>query len=180
MTINLTCTQISSLLSFYIEDKLSEKLKNYIAAHLESCPSCMSKYQALKSIFSDMQAAKKQIDEYENIPSQNSYYQTFRKNLSAYVDNELSENESIKVKKFAIKNPYARQEMENLYTIRNLMNSNYEKTKNDLKYDLSAHLMNKITLQDEIYQVDPMIKVVSLLIIISTCIVVCTALAFFV
>ena len=40
----LTCEQVSAILSFYVEDKLSKKLSEYIRIHLESCPSCFEKY----------------------------------------------------------------------------------------------------------------------------------------
>ena len=40
----LTCDQVSALMSFYLEDKLSAKLSEYVRKHLESCPSCMEKY----------------------------------------------------------------------------------------------------------------------------------------
>ena len=61
----------------------------------------------------------------------------FKSNLSAYVDNELNSIDSIKIKKIAISNPLARQDLENIYTFKKLLHSSFEKTKNELKNDYS-------------------------------------------
>ena len=43
----LSCEQVIALLTFYTEDKLSKKLAQYVQEHLEICPECMEKYNAI-------------------------------------------------------------------------------------------------------------------------------------
>ena len=41
----LTCNQVITLLTFYIENKLNKNLSRQISEHLAICPKCMEKYQ---------------------------------------------------------------------------------------------------------------------------------------
>ena len=95
----LTCAQMDVLISFYIEKELSEVLRKQVEAHLKECSICRAKYDIVKSMVSEM---KKCVKEDEGIAIANkknstkSYqYQVFKNNLSAYVDNELSNDEIV-------------------------------------------------------------------------------------
>lgn len=90
-------------------------------------------------------------------------------NLSAYVDNELSDEENIKVKKYIISNPQARQELEDLYKLRKVMQNSFEKTKQETKVDFSKFILRRIDIQKEIYGPDSFAKVVALFIVINCC-----------
>lgn len=91
----LSCEQVIALLTFYTEDKLSKKLAQYVQEHLEICPECMEKYKHLKQILNKYV----KIPNEENKPVYNTkQYETFKSNLSAYVDNELNDFENIKIK----------------------------------------------------------------------------------
>ena len=171
MTINLTCTQVSALLSFYIDDKLSVQLKEFVEAHLEICPSCRAKFEALrkmvnslKEVHEKMTAIKSDYDTNQTTPQ----YDEFKTNLSAYVDNELSDEENIKVKKYVISNAKARQDLENLYTLKKVLSNSFEKTKNEVKEDYSKYILKRIDIQEEIYGPDSFAKVVALFIVIFT------------
>lgn len=137
----LTCEQVSALLSFYVEDKLSDKLSRSIWEHLQNCPECMNKFNQLKTVFNKFMDIQNQ--ELEN-PYITKQYKNFKSNLSAYVDNELNSLESIKLKKFAISNPIARQDLENIYIFKKLIHSSFEKTKNDFKNDYSKNIISKL------------------------------------
>ena len=141
----LTCEQVSALLSFYTENKLSEKLSEYVRKHLESCPECMEKYLKMRNIlnkFMDIQ------DREIYNPYATKQYQEFKNNLSAYIDNELNDFDNIKIKKIAISNPLARQDLENIYTFKKLLHTSFEKTKNDLKNDYSKNIICQLENED--------------------------------
>jgi anti-sigma factor RsiW len=171
MSINLTCTQVSALLPFYIDDKLSIQLKQFVDTHLEVCPSCRAKLQALKNMVVNLKEIHEKIAEVESEEQFNkatSHYDEFKTNLSAYVDNELNDEENIKVKKYIISNLKAREELENLYNLRKILNNSFEKIKNESKEDYSKHILKRIDIQEEIYGPDPFAKVVALFIVIFT------------
>ena len=171
MATNLTCTQVNALLSFYIDDKLSAQLKQFVDAHLDVCPTCRAKLEALRSMIKSLR------DVHEKLSNVNSYKEEtvkkfqneeFKTNLSAYIDNELNDIENIKIKKQIVSNPKARQEFENLYNLKKTMHHSFERTRNELKEDFSKIIMRKIDIQEDVYAPDSFVKVVALFIIIFT------------
>lgn len=165
----LTCEQINALLSFYAENKLSDKLSEYVRIHLESCPDCMEKYLKMKNMlnkFMDIQ------DREIFNPYATKQYQDFKNNLSAYIDNELNDFDNIKIKKIAISNPLARQDLENIYTFKKLLHSSFEKTKNELKNDYSKSVINQLEHEDtNDKSTDPFWKLVISFFVMISCIV---------
>src|SRR5574344_523250 len=127
MSSNLTCAQVSALLSDYIEDKLNDDLKQFVCAHLQICPTCRAKYDALK----DMLESLEQIKISSELEKQDF---ELEKSISAYVDNELSDDENLRVKRNIISNPLAREKFEKVNTLRKLLYNNFEKTKNEAKF----------------------------------------------
>ena len=165
----LTCDQVSALLSFYVEDKLSSKLSEYVRQHLENCPACMEKYLQMKNMLNKFMEI--QNEELEN-PYATKQYEDFKANLSAYIDNELNNFESIKIKKIAISNPLARQDLENIYTFKKLLHSSFEKTKSDFKNDYSRNIICQLQQKNtDEKKLDPFLKLTAAFFIMITCIV---------
>lgn len=141
MNKELTCNQVSALISFYIKGKLNPKLKEYVDLHLAKCPACRKKIDDLNKIlnkFNNNTTEPEQPQEEETL----SY--EFRNRLSAYVDNELESHENIIMKKMTISNPSVRKELETMYKFQKAMGSAYNKTKNDFKYDYSKDILHKL------------------------------------
>lgn len=171
MTVNLTCTQVSALLSFYIDDKLSNQLKQFVEAHLEVCPTCRAKLEALRSMVKSLKEVHEKLASIQPEQKENSttpQYDAFKINLSAYVDNELTNEENIKVKKYVISNAKARQDLENLYNLKKTLHNSFEHAKNEIKEDFSKFILKRIDIQEEIYGPDSFAKVVALFILILT------------
>lgn len=167
MTANLTCTQVSALLAFYLEDKLSTQLKQFVEAHLKICPTCSAKYDALKDMVKSLKEVHERlalIKSDEVVAVEASQYDEFKLNLSAYVDNELSDAENIKVKKYVISNAKARQDLEKLYNLKKVLHNSFERSKHDVKGDYSRAILKRIDIQEEIYGPDSFARVVALFI----------------
>lgn len=153
----LTCAQMDVLISFYIDGDLSKTLKNQVENHLKDCSTCRAKYDIIKSMLSDL---KNSFDLQEELTPNEVYsdgsssctsqqYRLFKNNLSAYIDNELDNDENIKIKKFAINNKSARKALENSYNIKRLMNNSFSKTKSDAKQDFSRSVLRQLELEEE-------------------------------
>lgn len=140
MNKELTCNQVAALINFYIDGKLNSRLREYVDLHLAKCPTCRKKIQELQKILSKF----KQLNQTSNSKNIEPLKAEFINNLSAYMDNELSTNENIRIKKMTISNPNARKELESMYNFRKIALSAYEKTKNDSKYDYSKDILSKI------------------------------------
>ena len=151
----LTCGQILALMSFYIGNNLTPKLKSYVDDHLKDCKECREAYLNAKSdleIIIDIESTS------NNSSYQEKQYENFVDNLSAYIDNELDSDESVRIKKFVISNPAARQKLENMYTFRNIMQNSFEKTKNELKTDYSKRIINVLSNGNELKADKPFVK----------------------
>ena len=154
----ITCTQMDILIPFYIEDDLSKSLKRKVEKHLKKCSICRAKYDIIKSMLSDMRTSVKEKEEICTKGS--SQHRAFQNNLSAYVDNELTSEENIKIKKYTINNREARKELEDTYSIKRLMNDAFKKTKSDIKQDFSRSVMKQLDLHDEqSLNIHPVLKV---------------------
>lgn len=144
----LNCNQVVTLLTFYIENKLDESLSICVREHLNSCEHCREKYLKLKRILENFSAIKSKIAEEDEIKDIKEYdteqYRRFKANLSAYIDNELSDKDNIKIKKIAISNPLARKDLEEVYAFKQLLHSSFNKTKSDLKHDYAKRTLEKI------------------------------------
>lgn len=153
----LTCTQMDVLISFYIDGDLSKALKNQVEEHLRECPGCRAKYDIIKSMLSDL---KNSFDmQEEPVPTEvygdslnsvnTAQFRIFKNNLSAYLDNELSNDDNIKIKKFTINNKSARKALEDSYNIKKLMNDSFRKTKSEVKHDFSRSVLKQLELEEE-------------------------------
>lgn len=160
----LTCSQMEILISFYIEDELSSCLKNQVEEHLSECEKCSAKYEIVKKMIEEMKAsvaanASNRITENELEQTTNSeQYKIFKTNLSAYLDNELTNDENVKIKKFTINNKLARKELEDSYKIRKMMTDSFEKTMSDTKQDFSKTVMSRLEIDDYASGFNPAIK----------------------
>ena len=145
----ITCTQMDVLISFYIEGDLSKVLKGKVEEHLKNCPTCRAKFEIINSLLKDLKESVENEQEEALSTIQNSQYRLFQNNLSAYVDNELPPEENIKIKKFTINNKKARKELENTYNIRKLMNHSFQKTKSESRQDFSKNVMKQLDMSSE-------------------------------
>lgn len=154
----LTCTQVGALLTYYLEEKLNDQLKTYVEYHLSVCPNCKEKYIKLKKMISNLNEITDQIKpEFfdDESPHFTRQYQEFKANLSAYVDNELDDEENIRIKKIAISNPLARRDLEDIYTFKKLLHSSFDKTRHEAREDFSRTILNKVYTLNEKNRLDP-------------------------
>ncbi len=157
----ITCLQMDVLISFYIEGELSAALKEKVEEHLNNCSTCRAKYNIISSLFSELKNSVEDEEE-EKCPTSvhSSHYRVFKNNLSAYIDNELSPEENIKIKKYTINNKTARKELEDSYSIRKLMNDSLRKTKSEVKQDFSKKVLKQLSLYDnDNLSFNPLIRV---------------------
>lgn len=141
MNYGLSCEQVSALINFYVEGSLSETLTKYVKNHLDNCPYCNEKFIKIKTVMNTYNNSDKNET---NNQYNTEQYATFKNNLSAYIDNELNDNDNIKIKKLAISNPLARQDLENIFSYKKILQDSYQKTKNEFKNDYSKNIICKI------------------------------------
>ena len=156
----ITCIQMDILISFYIEGDLSESLKEKVEEHLKNCPTCKAKFNIINSLFSDIKTNSNKEKIYTTNTHSTKQYQFFKNNLSAYIDNELPEEECIKMRKYTIGNKKARKDLEDNYHIRKLMRDSFKKAKTPTNSDFSKDILKQIEQNDKnTYTFNPLITV---------------------
>ena len=156
----ITCLQMDVLIPFYMEGELSSALKQKVEEHLQSCSVCKAKYNIINSMFTDLKKALPANEIYSTSTHPSKQYVLFKNNLSAYVDNELSEEENVKMKKFTINNKTARRELEDAFHIRKLMKDSFRKSRMDSKPDFSKKVLKHLDIEDNSsLSFNPLIKV---------------------
>jgi len=149
----LTCTQMDILISFYLDGELSNNLRNQVEEHLKKCPICKAKYEIIKDLFVDMKSCasvnkEKEINKTEQVTpwsTNSTKYNVFKHNLSAYLDNEMNQDESVKFKKLTINNKNARKELEDSYRIRRLLHQAFKQTGENSKIDYSKGIIKQLS-----------------------------------
>jgi anti-sigma factor RsiW len=152
------------LITFYIEGELSTTLKTQVEEHIKKCAECKAKFDIIKSMINDL---KKDLNLEDNLSEDNfktkvvsQQYRVFKNNLSAYIDNELSNDDNIKIKKFTINNEKARQDLQDNYNIKKLMNNSFIKTKSEARQDFSRSVLRQLEFEEENgFGIHPAIKV---------------------
>lgn len=159
----ITCFQMDVLLSFYIEGDLSKSLREKVEEHMHKCSACRAKYNIISSLYTDLQDSL-QEEEFKTkvAPSIETSAEAlmFKNKLSAYIDNELPQEENIKIKKYVINNKNARKNIEDACHIRKLMNDSFKKTKSESKSDFSKKILKQLDIGEDNYLAfSPVIKV---------------------
>jgi len=139
----LTCEQVMALMSFYVENRLSGHLAKQVKEHLDSCETCRENFRNFQQLLGRLNEIDIEqdalFDKYNT-----KQYKIFKKNLSAYVDNELDIDENLKIKKISISNPLARRDLENIYNFKKLLHESFKKTQHDLKTDFAKDVICSI------------------------------------
>ena len=167
------CKKVTSLLALYIDNKLEEETKNFVTAHLENCEECYQKYLVLQQLISDLRKAydellantkKQELKRQFNIKE----YENFHSNLSAYFDNELPLNDSLNIKKYMIKFPNARKDLEEMYILHKIINNTTTCIKKTMGNDYVQKISYKIQGKPENFKTQVYLKIASYTLVILT------------
>lgn len=146
------------MISLYIDDKLNEEHKAFVEEHFLKCPSCFEKYKQMKNIIENLKLSyEKILKEVENVETVNLFnireYEKFHNNISAYIDNELTYEESVEFRKYLLKSKSARNDLRNIYKLKNAMQDSIVETINDFNVDFSKKIVFELKKdQDRTFQ----------------------------
>ena len=149
MTNKMLCKKVISLLSLYIENKLDVEDKLFVENHFITCSDCYQKYLEMKEIMNNLHLEyQKLLDEFERIESNKMFnireYETFYKNISPYIDDELCYDESIKFRKYLLKSKPARTELAGAYELKNNIKHSVASFKNDLNINFQKKIIKQL------------------------------------
>ena len=103
----------------------------------------------------------KLVSEFEKIEAGKMFnireYETFYKNISPYIDDELCYDDSIKFRKYLLKSKPARGELANAYKLKNNIRLSVSNFKNGLNINYSKKIIRKLR-EEQIDSFDRMYK----------------------
>lgn len=158
------CRKISSMLSLYIDNKVTYQQRAFIEDHLANCPECYKKFLYLKSLIKDLKDSYKQVLELAvKKQKQRTFnireHEKFVENLSPYVDNELDAQECFDFRKYLMKSKNAQKELKSLYIIQKEIRSSFDRTKKDPKADIAKAVIENLREKPDEWQKSNLIKV---------------------
>ncbi len=134
---NLTCEDISRLILPYIDDKLNEDKRNRVALHLRNCPFCMEKYRIIKSLFDTIKQ--------KNIQRAKKFQQY--KLLSAYCDNEVSQNTKDNIEASLALSCDLVHRVLKINTLKKILNDTFEKKFENIELNLEKKVVERLKSQ---------------------------------
>lgn len=147
-----TCNKIQALLSMYIDHKLSTDLEASVGLHLASCSRCQEKYKELKSMISSLRNSYEKIKEEIFITNTNqsvnlnfkiNEHERFKKNISAFIDNELNDVEMIEFKNYCKKMKSATDTIKPYIKLERLLKDNYNNIQKKIPQNFSKNILNE-------------------------------------
>ena len=168
----LICTKVISLLSLYIDGKLSQMQKEFVEEHLKNCTACREKYINLKKLLINLKNSyNTEVKKINNDnPLKIKEHEYYQKNLSAYFDNELPFEDSVRMKKYIMKIPLAREELKLVYDLQKLLHKNLENTQKKMNNDFTRVITSKIYEKQKIEKLTNWTKTVALIFAFVICI----------
>ncbi|DAB20581.1 TPA: hypothetical protein CPT85_09590 [Candidatus Gastranaerophilales bacterium HUM_21] len=147
------CKKVSSMLSLYIDNKVSYQERAFIEDHLSNCEECYKKYIYLKSLIKNLKDSYKQVLELAQKKQKQATFsirehEKFVENLSPYVDNELNAQECFEFRKYLMKSKAAQKELKNTYIMQKELRNAFDKAKKKRNADLTRNVMNSLKEQD--------------------------------
>lgn len=145
----IICKKVSSLLSLYIDNKVTDSEKEFIETHLNECEICYNKYIYLKSLIKSLKDSYKQIVELSLKKQKQECFivrehEKFRENMSPYIDNELDVKECYEFRKHLTKSKTAQKELKNAYRIQKELKNSFEKTKQKVSNGISKRVIQNL------------------------------------
>lgn len=149
MTDKSVCKKVVSMLSLYVENKLDIEDRIYIENHFLECSDCYQKYLEMKEIINNLHFEyEKLLNEFERIEAGKMFnireYETFYKNISPYIDDELCYDESIKFRKYLLKSKPARAELASAYGLKNNIKTSVAAFKDGLNINYSKKIVKML------------------------------------
>lgn len=149
MNSNTTCAKVTALMSLYIDNKLEEPMLSFVKEHIQICESCYKKYLTLSKLLTDLKKIYTSLETKMPVKEKVSVfnikeYEDFRENLSAYLDNELPIEKSVDMKKYMIKYPNARYELEKIYKLQQNMQTSINNLKKGIHYNYTKPILYKL------------------------------------
>lgn len=143
------CKKVVSMLSLYVENKLDMEDKIFVENHFIECSDCYQKYLEMKEIINNLHFEyEKLLNEFERIESGKMFnireYETFYKNISPYIDDELCYDDSIKFRKYLLKSKPARAELAGAYNLKNNIKHSVVSFKNNLNINFSKKIVKQL------------------------------------
>ena len=149
---NQACKKVVSLLSLYVDNKVTYSEREFIEEHLAFCPECYQKYMYLKQLIYSLKDSYRKVMEMAMARQKSATFsirehEKFMENISPYIDNELEPADSFEFRRYLMKSKMAQKELRNTYFVQREIKDSFEKAKKNLKKDFSKSIIAEVNLR---------------------------------
>ena len=150
METNPECKKIISLLSLYVDNKVTYHERMFVEEHLAFCPECYQKYMYLKQLIYSLKDSYRKVMEMAVSRQKNETFsirehEKFLENLSPYIDNELQQPESYEFRKYLMKSKTAQKELKNTYIVQKHLKYAYNNICKKTPQEISCNVIKQLT-----------------------------------
>lgn len=142
------------MLGLYIENKLSKEDVLFVKEHIESCPACYKKYLTMRSVIKNLRFEyEKLLNEFEKIEAERIFsireYDNFMNNISPYMDDELTYDESIKFRTYLLKSKKAREQLAIAFKLKNNIQNSFAEINSEKPINFEKEIIKKLKEENE-------------------------------
>ena len=153
---NTQCRKVRALMSLYIDDALSDKLKMFVYNHLQTCKPCMEFYLNMKKTMekvrrnfqqlADKVCEKKLFDVIE--------YENFRQNTSAFFDGELTGTATLQFKNCLENSDAAKKYFNSAISVNKALKTFIKEKSPVLEHDFSKEIVLNMKKENQFKNID--------------------------
>lgn len=142
------------MLGLYIENKLPKEDVIFVKEHLDTCSICYRKYLTMKCVIKNLRFEyEKLLNEFEKIEAERIFnireYDNFMLNISPYLDDELTYDESIKFRTYLLKSKKAREQLSLAFKLKNNLQNSFTEAVQEKNISFEKQILKKIKEENE-------------------------------
>ncbi len=134
--LNNKCIKFEKMIPDYFKKNLNKNEIAFFESHFKNCEKCQLKYFLMEKVYQNF---KKVDEKYKpSFAASKSFtineYETFNKNISAYMDKELNLEDNLMIKKILIKNYAARESFLKFCKLKILLKQEFSEYSESIKF----------------------------------------------
>lgn len=130
------CLDFEQMLPDFFKENLSLVEKKFFNNHLKNCSMCQQKYFVMRKIYQNF----KRVEEKNSVVTCTlkqltiNEYKVLNENINAYIDKQLPMDLNLMIKKFLIKNEFAKNNFVKINRLICLLQQEFSQYSEEIKY----------------------------------------------
>lgn len=154
---NLICKKVNSMLSLYLDEALAPEQMEFMDRHLEECEECKTRFENLKSVMTSLRNSYQKVRETSQPFFNIKEYEYFHDNASAFIDNELDEEQRAYFMSCLQKSTLAQKKLDELLKTQMLLKKTFNEVAAECPIDYSKKIVHDLKNEKKIFNIPSVI-----------------------